>query len=500
MTTLAGHMIVADADTVLLCLKRQCKTLGRIVLDGVTRTKTYEELMDTENLQDDCDVRAINIVLQGLPPDVYSLVNHHEQERESKLYNEFDRFISVDKKLSAEKAFWLSILNPMSKQLVVPPTPVKIEVPNELPKDFDNGLHNEVNEVKTVFNQMEADVNSVLITPAASSNKKNKSVEVHPRKVMSSSNKRDHVSMYNANFKHAVKDMNSKFVCLTSNGCLFSANLDKCVAAYRNDVNKRVKSKSGKSKKMEWKPTGKVFTSVRHRWLPTGRTFTINGTKCHMTIITSNPIMPPKETSQTLIITPNPEVKVYRRRTKVEKSVSFSHPNCPLVLGLGMLYAHDQTMLSAHQLCSKDTNLYTLSIDDMMRPSPVCLLSKASKTMSWKSKKHTHKPKSEDFIQEKLYLLHMDLCGPIRIKSINGKKYILVIVDDYSRFTWVKFLRSKDEPPDFVIKFLKMIQVRLNAIVRNICTDNGTDSVNQTLKSYYEDAEISHQTSVARTP
>ncbi|GJR01379.1 retrovirus-related pol polyprotein from transposon TNT 1-94, partial [Tanacetum coccineum] len=64
-----------------------------------------------------------------------------------------------------------------------------------------------------------------------------------------------------------------------------------------------------------------------------------------------------------------------------------------------------------------------------------------------KSKKHTHKPKVEDSIQENLYLLHMDLCGPMRIQSINGQKYILVIVDDYSRFTWVKFLRSKDEVP-----------------------------------------------------
>ncbi|GKF55304.1 retrovirus-related pol polyprotein from transposon TNT 1-94 [Tanacetum coccineum] len=117
-----------------------------------------------------------------------------------------------------------------------------------------------------------------------------------------------------------------------------------------------------------------------------------------------------------------------------------------------------------------------------------------------KSKKHTHKPKSEDSIQEKLYLLHMDLCGPMIIKSINGKKYILVIVDDYSRFTWVKFLRSKDETPEFVIKFLKMIQFRLNATVRNIRVDNGTEFVNQTLKSFYEDVGILHQTLVAHTP
>ncbi|GJR08748.1 retrovirus-related pol polyprotein from transposon TNT 1-94 [Tanacetum coccineum] len=52
----------------------------------------------------------------------------------------------------------------------------------------------------------------------------------------------------------------------------------------------------------------------------------------------------------------------------------------------------------------------------------------------------------------------MDRCGPMRVQSINGNTYILVIVDDYSRFTWVKFLRSKDETPEFVINFLKQIQ------------------------------------------
>ncbi|GJU01797.1 retrovirus-related pol polyprotein from transposon TNT 1-94 [Tanacetum coccineum] len=179
----------------------------------------------------------------------------------------------------------------------------------------------------------------------------------------------------------------------------------------------------------------------------------------------------------------------------------------------------------------------------MMASSPKCLLSKASKTKSWlwhrrlshlnfgainhlarhglvrglpklkfekdhlcsacaigKSKKKPHKHKSEDTNQDKLYLLHMDLCGPVRIASINGKKYIIVIVDDYSRFTWVKCLRSKDEAPDFIIKFLKMIQVRLKVPVRRIKTDNGTEFVNQTLCEYYEKVGIAHETSVARSP
>nr|GEW85072.1 ribonuclease H-like domain-containing protein [Tanacetum cinerariifolium] len=92
-----------------------------------------------------------------------------------------------------------------------------------------------------------------------------------------------------------------------------------------------------------------------------------------------------------------------------------------------------------------------------------------------KNKKQSHKPKSEDTNQEKLYLLHMDLCGLMRVASINRKKYILVIVDDCYRFTWVKFLTSKDEAPDFIINFLKMIKVRLNVTVRNIRIDNGTE-------------------------
>ncbi|GJZ43179.1 retrovirus-related pol polyprotein from transposon TNT 1-94, partial [Tanacetum coccineum] len=141
-------------------------------------------------------------------------------------------------------------------------------------------------------------------------------------------------------------------------------------------------------------------------------------------------------------------------------------------------------------LGSRETNLYTLSIGDMM--------AMASTIVTFElCKKHSHKPKSEDTNQEKLYLLHMDLCGPMRVASVNGKKYILVIVDDYSRFIWVKFLASKDEAPNFIITFLKMIQVRLNATVRNIHTDNGSEFVNQTLRDYYEQVGISHETSVA---
>nr|GEV88868.1 retrovirus-related Pol polyprotein from transposon TNT 1-94 [Tanacetum cinerariifolium] len=160
---------------------------------------------------------------------------------------------------------------------------------------------------------------------------------------------------------------------------------------------------------------------------------------------------------------------------------------------------------------NRGTNLYIISVEDMMKFSPIYLLSKASKNNSWlwhhrlnhltfdtindlarkflmrglprlkfekdhlcstcqlrKSQKYSHKPKFENTNLEVLNTLHMDLCGPMRLKIINGKKYILVIVDDYFRFTWVKFLRSKDETLEFVIKFLKKIQVGLNKTVKYI--------------------------------
>ncbi|GJQ94037.1 retrovirus-related pol polyprotein from transposon TNT 1-94 [Tanacetum coccineum] len=189
------------------------------------------------------------------------------------------------------------------------------------------------------------------------------------------------------------------------------------------------------------------------------------------------------------------------------------------------------------------SNLYTISVEDMMKSSPICLLSKASKNKSWlwhrrlnhlnfgtindlarkdlvrglprlkfekdhlcfagqlgKRKKHTHTPKTENTNLEVLNTIHMDLCGSMRVQTINGKKYILVIVDDYSRFTWVKFLRSKDETPEFVIKILKQIQVGLNKTIRYFHTDNGTEFVNQVLTQYYESVGIFHQKSVPRTP
>ncbi|GJS65506.1 retrovirus-related pol polyprotein from transposon TNT 1-94 [Tanacetum coccineum] len=248
----------------------------------------------------------------------------------------------------------------------------------------------------------------------------------------------------------------------------------------------------------------------RISWISIGRTFTIVGNSCPLTRITSTKVV------HIILLYLDSGCSKHMTRNH-SQFINFVHKFLDLKVAFHKHTCYIRDLEGVDLLKgSRGSNLYTLSLEDMMSSSPICLLKKASKTKSWlwhqrlshlnfdsitviakqglirglpklkfqkddlcsacalgKSKKHTHKPKAEDSIQEKLYMLHMDLC---------------------------KLMRIQNEVPEFVIKFLKMIQVRLNAIVRNIRTDNGTEFVNQTLRTYYEEIRISHQTSVACSP
>nr|GFA80773.1 retrotransposon protein Ty1-copia subclass [Tanacetum cinerariifolium] len=98
-----------------------------------------------------------------------------------------------------------------------------------------------------------------------------------------------------------------------------------------------------------------------------------------------------------------------------------------------------------------------------------------------------HKSKTTFASNKPLYLLHMDLCGPMRVESINGKRYVLVVVNDYSRYTWVFFLHSKDEASDEIISFIKKTQVNLQLHVQCVRTDNGTEFKNKTLAKFFDE-------------
>ncbi|GJX97943.1 retrovirus-related pol polyprotein from transposon TNT 1-94 [Tanacetum coccineum] len=137
---------------------------------------------------------------------------------------------------------------------------------------------------------------------------------------------------------------------------------------------------------------------------------------------------------------------------------------------------------------SRGSNLYTISIEDMMKSSLICLLSKASKNKSWLWHRRLN---HLNFGNCSLGEDARDLCC-LGSLDVSGSWDV--------GFTWVKFLRSKDETPEVVIKFLKQIQVNLNKTVRNIRTDNGTDFVNKDLTDYYERVGIFHQKIVSRTP
>nr|GFB43471.1 retrovirus-related Pol polyprotein from transposon TNT 1-94 [Tanacetum cinerariifolium] len=155
---------------------------------------------------------------------------------------------------------------------------------------------------------------------------------------------------------------------------------------------------------------------------------------------------------------------------------------------------------------SHGTDLYSITLQDTNSPNPICLVAKATSSQAWlwhrrlshlnfdtinllskndivvglpkvkfvkdhlcsscelrKAKRKSFHTKLTPSSKRRLQLLHMDLCGPMRVASINGKRYVLVIVDDYSRYTWTHFLRSKDETPKVLIDFLRLVQRGLQA-------------------------------------
>ncbi|GKB99404.1 retrovirus-related pol polyprotein from transposon TNT 1-94 [Tanacetum coccineum] len=148
----------------------------------------------------------------------------------------------------------------------------------------------------------------------------------------------------------------------------------------------------------------------------------------------------------------------------------------------------------------RSSNLYTIALNKIASNSSACLLAKASSSQSWEYSSETSKSKMAFASNKPLYLLHMDLCGPIRVKSINEKRYMLVVVDDYSRYTWLFFLRSKDEASEVIISFIKKTQVNLQLQVQLVRTDNGTEFKSKTLAKFFDEVGITQQFLFARTP
>ncbi|GJZ97122.1 retrovirus-related pol polyprotein from transposon TNT 1-94 [Tanacetum coccineum] len=151
-------------------------------------------------------------------------------------------------------------------------------------------------------------------------------------------------------------------------------------------------------------------------------------------------------------------------------------------------------------IAAKSKNLGATFVVAKFRLSVAKTPTATNKLMSKEKKKALLPPLLVPSTESKLELLHMDLCGPMRVASINGKKYILVIVDDYSRYTWVYFLRTKDEAPDMIINIINQVQRNLKAQILKIRTDNGIEFKNEKLWSFYAKLGIVYKTSISRMP
>nr|GEW45112.1 hypothetical protein [Tanacetum cinerariifolium] len=399
-------------------------------------------------------------------------INYAELNRLSK---DFGKYFVPQQELSDEQAFRLQTSHPNTDQS--DSSPIKIEAPRELPKYIlnekggpkeDECIMSYQSQGVSVWEGSEVvhlqDKEKVFVITAL----KNDLRKLKGKKVADNAAQMSNAATFTIGIISLTQDVVEQ---AKSQNPLDSASYSACM--YVKPIQEFLE------KRMEtyWK----VFNNVGYKWKLIGRTFTLVGNACPLTSksnvaksITANRMEPGTSRGSDTSVAPSSS-----------SLIDYRCPNCSVVFGLRMLQAHDRRSLSAHYYKFLSTVKFgNDQVAKIMGHGLVCGLPRlkfekyhlCSACVMGKSKKQSHKPKYKDTNQEKLYLLHMDLYGPMCVASVNMKSYILVIMDDNSRFTWVKFLASKDEVPDFIIKFLKMIQIRLNAT-----------------------AGISHETLVART-
>ncbi|GJT41323.1 retrovirus-related pol polyprotein from transposon TNT 1-94 [Tanacetum coccineum] len=243
------------------------------------------------------------------------------------------------------------------------------------------------------------------IPQTPSSNQKNK-VEVQSRKVKSSLNKKnsDSKNVCNEHVRHPVKG--AMALCSVCNACLFDVNHAMCLIDHVNSMNMRAKSASKKNKKRkEGKPTGKVFNSVGYKWKPTIRTFTLVTNECPLTrrpkvpksfqnskpkvakSMTAKRMEPGTSQGSDTLVAPSSSSLIDCGTFKI------GNDQVAKIMGYGdyqignvtisRVYYVERLGHNLFSVGSRGTNLYSLSIGDMMASSPICLLSKATKTKSW---------------------------------------------------------------------------------------------------------------------
>ena len=106
----------------------------------------------------------------------------------------------------------------------------------------------------------------------------------------------------------------------------------------------------------------------------------------------------------------------------------------------------------------------------------------------------------EYYNSQPLELVHINLCGPMRVQSINCNKYFILSIDDYSIMTSVQFLKHKSEIFDMFKVFKNQVENQIGRIIKCIRSDGGGDFISDEFIEYYEKYDIRKKISMARTP
>ncbi|GJY43610.1 retrovirus-related pol polyprotein from transposon TNT 1-94 [Tanacetum coccineum] len=521
---------------------KKAQRIKPTLYDGAVMSKTHVAMPvidDEETLILEEESRSKMSEKAKDPEVIAKKISHKpiDYENLNSLTDDFEKRFSPQQELSAEQAFWFHILNPSIESSYTPP--VIVEVPSELPKVslvnaslkklkfhltqfdsvvkkritpnaleegewgfehtktvfnneiipflkslkdifnvFDKDLLNEITEVQTVFDQMDAAVQQSLVDKQC--------LEIAKKEILLENDRLLQKIMSQDMLltgKEIVENVVHIPSATTITPGMFKLDLEplppRQIKGMIGSHNHQVGTKKYKVRKP--KPGCPNYTLIRERL----------DCKDHGGMVTIS-----WETLLSLEYTTLRGLDIIcflvGQFCDGDLEVAFRKNTCFIhnLEGVDLL------------LGSRDTNLYTISLDDMLKSSLICLLSKVSKTKSWlwhhwlshsnfgtlnklakdglargiprlkfqkdhlcsacafgKTKKSSHQPKAEDTNQEKL------------------------------------FLKTKDEAPAAIIKCIKNIQVRLKATVQNVRTDNGTEFVNQTLREWYENVGITHQTS-----
>ncbi|GKA10004.1 retrovirus-related pol polyprotein from transposon TNT 1-94 [Tanacetum coccineum] len=359
----------------------------------------------------------------------------------NKLYEHF----VPQKQLSTEQVFWLPISKTVSEQSTVQSERVQNDLPRKLQstrafktdvipfvksvkesfEKFDKGIYKEVSEMKAILNQMETEVDQCSVDK--------KYFDIEKKELL----------IENDHLLEQIISLDIVCTVMPSYGDLVQyADMEKSFIDEYNkclELEAKLVKKKDMIEKEVYNELSKRFSKLEKYYI----SLEMKNKEAHVDYLKQT-----KEHADTL-------------HAIVEQARAL------MPLDNALEYAYGVDLLKG----SRGTNLYTISLEDMLKSSPICLLSKASKTKTWlwhchlsnlnfgtinqlakeglvrglpklkyekdhlcsacslgKSKKHSHKPKSKNSIQEKFHLLHMDLCGLMRIME---QSLLIIYYEDF---------------------------------------------------------------------